>query len=138
MARTFRRKETLGALSEINVTPLIDLAFALLIIFMITAPLLEQSIALELPLESQSVRDDPERIALQTISIQRDGAIYWNDETVTEKQLAKYLEQLASESEPPAIAIRADRRIPYQRVINVIDHIQQNGLTRISLDTQIE
>lgn len=138
MARTFRRKETLGALSEINVTPLIDLAFALLIIFMITAPLLEQSIALELPLESQNVRDNPKRIALQTISIQRDGAIYWNDETVTQKRLAEYLERLASESKPPAIAIRADRRIPYQRVIDVIDLIQQNGLTRISLDTQIE
>ena len=138
MARTFRRKESLGALSEINVTPLIDLAFALLIIFIITAPLLEQSIALELPLESQSGRADPERIAVQTVSIQRDGTIYWNEETVTEEQLTANLERLAFEREPPVIAIRADRRIPYQRVINVIDLIQQNGLTRISLDTQIK
>ena len=138
MARTFHRRESLGAMSEINVTPLIDLAFALLIIFMITAPLLEQSIALELPQESQSIQETTEKYRFQTISITVDGQIYWGDMAVDEEKLAEYLESMATASDLPVINIRADRSIPYQRVINVIDLVKQSGLSRISLDTRIE
>ena len=138
MARTFHRRESLGAMSEINVTPLIDLAFALLIIFMITAPLLEQSIALELPEESQSVQETTGEYRFQTISITVDGQIYWGDTAVDEEKLAEYLESMATAPDLSVINIRADRSIPYQRVINVIDLVKQSGLSRISLDTRIE
>ena len=68
MARNFHRKDRLSALTEINVTPLIDLAFALLIIFMITTPLLEQTIALNLPIETSKEQTE-DRDDFQSLSI---------------------------------------------------------------------
>ena len=69
MARTFHRRDRLSAISEINIMPLLDLAFALLIIFMITAPLLEQSIDLNLPFEDQKLQSSTEKKRFLTISI---------------------------------------------------------------------
>ena len=138
MARTFHRKERLGALSEINVTPLIDLAFALLIIFMITTPLLEQTITLELPLETQNPQpvDSPERF--QTISLTADGAIYWGDRAVRREELSGLLEDAAAHPDRPVIHLRADSEMRYQGVIDVIDLIKRHDLTSISLDTRVK
>jgi biopolymer transport protein ExbD len=86
MARKFHRKDRLSALTEINVTPLIDLAFALLIIFMITTPLLEQTIKVNLPVEAVKSQAD-EREDFQAISINEAGLYYWGDEQVSEQQL---------------------------------------------------
>lgn len=137
MARTFRRKQSLTALSEINVTPLIDLAFALLIIFMITTPLMEQSIPLQLPLETQKPQtiDNEE---FQIISVRRDGNIYWGDTSVTSARLDELLATAAARPRPPVISIRADKSLPYQKVIEVLDAVKANKLTRISLDTQVK
>ncbi|MEM8549633.1 MAG: biopolymer transporter ExbD [Verrucomicrobiota bacterium] len=136
MARTFRRKQGMTAVSEINVTPLIDLAFALLIIFMITTPLLEQTIPLELPLESQRQQPSREQIDFQVISIDRLGQVFWGEEPVTLEKLDQLLNGLAASGNPPVISLRADRTIRYQKVIEVIDLIKGNDLSRINLDTQ--
>ncbi len=137
MARTFHRKERLSALSEINVTPLIDLAFALLIIFMITAPLLEQSITLELPVESPKSQEQSTEPRFQTISIDGEGIYYWNTRPVTLVELSGLLENLSRQSSPSVLNIRADAALPYQKVVSLIDLIQQNDLSDISLDTQV-
>ena len=137
MARSFHRKNRLDALTEINVTPLIDLAFALLIIFMITTPLLEQTIEVNLPVES--VNPQPEdRADFQAISIDAVGRYYWSDERVTEQQLADLLDSMAMDPAPPVLSIRADSQLPYQKVITVIDMIKQRNLSKISLDTKVE
>ena len=137
MARSFHRKNRLDALTEINVTPLIDLAFALLIIFMITTPLLEQTIEVNLPVES--VNPQPEdRADFQAISIDAVGRYYWSDERVTEQQLADLLDTMAMGPAPPVLSIRADSQLPYQKVITVIDMIKQRNLSKISLDTKVE
>lgn len=138
MARQFHRRERLGALTEINVTPLIDLAFALLIIFMITTPLLEQTIPLNLPLEQQSPGSLPQNQRFQTISVDRSGQVFWGDQPVTPNRLEQLLADLAREADPPVLRIRADGGIPYQRVIDVLDLIKQNRLSKISLDTQVK
>ena len=138
MARTFRRKETLTALSEINVTPLIDLAFALLIIFMITTPLLEQAIPLNLPVESQKPQVSEEELSFQVISIDSEGGVFWGKRQVSLNELNQKLSNLAEESEPPVLSIRADRRVPYQNVVDVLDLIKSNKLSRIDLDTQVK
>ncbi len=137
MARTFKRKERLSALSEINVTPLIDLAFALLIIFMITAPLLEQTISLELPVESPKTQDPSAEPRFQTISIDGQGIYYWNTRPVTLVELSGLLENLSRQPNPAVLNIRADAALPYQKVISLIDLIQENNLSEISLDTQV-
>jgi len=138
MARTFHRKERLSALSEINVTPLIDLAFALLIIFMITTPLLEQSIPLDLPGESQKVQAAREETRFQAVSINAQGAYFWGELQVSESKLGELLEDLSAQADPPVLHLRADKTLPYQKVITLIDLIQRNNLTRLSLDTEVE
>lgn len=136
MARDFHRKDRLSALTEINVTPLIDLAFALLIIFMVATPLLEQTIPLSLPVESAKPRlSDPEDF--QSVSIDPSGKYYWGDRAVSEQELGDLLDEMAMDPAPAVLSIRADAALPYQRVITLIDMIKQRKLTRISLDTKV-
>lgn len=137
MARNFHRKDRLSALTEINVTPLIDLAFALLIIFMITTPLLEQSIKINLPEETaKPQRDRPDDS--QAVSVDREGRYYWGEERVSKRQLGDLLDTMAMDPDPPVLRVRADAAIPYQKVVTLIDMIKQRELTRISLDTQVD
>ncbi|MDB4345727.1 biopolymer transporter ExbD [bacterium] len=137
MARNFQRKDRLSALTEINVTPLIDLAFALLIIFMITTPLLEQTVDLNLPLETAKPQPE-DREDFQSVSIDRSGAYYWGDQQVSEQQLGDLLDMMAMEPEPAVLSVRADAELPYQRVITLMDMIKKRKLTKISLDTKVE
>lgn len=136
MARNFHRKDRLSALTEINVTPLIDLAFALLIIFMVTTPLLEQTIAVNLPVEASKPQPES-RETFQTITVDRDGNFFWSDQNVTQEQLADLLDTLATNTDPPVLSIRADALLPYQKVITVIDMIKQRNISKISLDTKV-
>ena len=137
MARSFHRKDRLEALTEINVTPLIDLAFALLIIFMITTPLLEQTIEVNLPVEA--AKSQPEdREDFQAISIDAAGRYFWSDERVSEQQLADLLDTMSMDPAPPVLRIREDSNLPYQKVITVVDMIKQRNLSKISLDTKVE
>ena len=119
-------------------TPLIDLAFSLLIIFMITTPLLEQSIQIDLPRETQKPQNSPSEQSFQTVAIDGAGKYYWGKENVSREQLAELLEGVAAEAEPPVISIRADRSLPYQDVIGLIDLVKQKKLTKIDLPTQVE
>ncbi len=135
MARSFHRKQQLEAMSEINVTPLIDLAFALLIIFMITAPLLHQSVQLSLPTES--TRPQHERPPLvQDISIDANGDYYWGAERVSVEQLDELLGLEALSDEPPVLQVRAHASLPYQSVISLIDLIKKHNLSKLSLETR--
>ena len=137
MARNFHRKDRLSALTEINVTPLIDLAFALLIIFMVTTPLLEQTIDVNLPIEA--AKSQPEsRETFQMITIDRNGIYYWSDQEVTSQQLGDLLDTMAMDAAPPVLSIRADAGLPYQSIVTVIDMIKQRKLSKISLDTKVK
>jgi biopolymer transport protein ExbD len=127
----------LQAVNTINMTPLIDLAFALLIIFIIATPLLEQTIPLNLPLESNNNAND-EDVKFQTISIDQDGQIFWGKTPISRETLEVYLQRFAQQSDPPVLNIRGDANIRYQAVIDVIDLIKKNNLERISLDTQVK
>ena len=137
MARKFHRKNRLSALTEINVTPLIDLAFALLIIFMITTPLLEQTIEVNLPVEGAKPQPE-ERADFQSISIDKAGDYYWGENQVSIVELGDLLDTLVMDADPPVLSIRADSTLPYQKVITVVDMIKQRKLSKISLDTKVE
>ncbi|MEM8867786.1 MAG: biopolymer transporter ExbD [Verrucomicrobiota bacterium] len=137
MARNFHRKDRLDALTEINVTPLIDLAFALLIIFMITTPLLEQTIAVNLPVEAAKAQPE-DREDFQSVSIDARGIYYWGEEEVSSIQLEDLLDTMAMDPAPPVLSIRADSKLEYQKVITLIDMIKQRKLSKISLDTKVD
>jgi len=137
MARTFRRKQSMEAVSEINVTPLIDLAFSLLIIFMITTPLLEQTIPLNLPKEDAREQSPRNEMEIQVISIDAEGQVFWGKEPVSLAKLDDMLQGLSGRPEPPVLSIRGDAAIQYQTIVDVLNLVKKHKLTRISLDTQV-
>ena len=135
--RKFHKKNRLTALNEINVTPLIDLAFALLIIFMIATPLLEQTIPINLPSEISKPQLEA-KDNIQVVSINRLGELYWGSKKVTEAEMAELLQETSKADDVPVLRIRADKDLPYEGVIGLIDLIKQNDLVKISLDTEIK
>ncbi len=122
-------------LSEINITPLLDLAFVLLIIFVITTPLLEQSINLQLPRGGQPEKAIEKR-NIRTVEVGQTG-VY-----VLDKQRMKSLDELTARlaadyraNKDLIVYIRADADGRYKFVADVIDRCQKNGITRYSLRT---
>lgn len=137
MARSFKRNPQLSAIAEPNVTPLIDLAFSLLIIFMITTPLLEQTVPLNLPSHSAAPDPPQEDRRHEQVSIIGPREYDWQGETMTYDEMDAVLRDLSRQGRPPILHIRADRELPYQEVVTLMDLISQHNLTDISLDTAI-
>lgn len=131
----FKKRQIRSTLSEINMTPLIDLAFALLIIFMVTTPLLEQRISVDLPTESPNASLFSQD-SFHTIVINNKGRYFFDNEPISLKRLNKKLAHLETLSS--TIDIRADKHLPYQKVIDLIDILKQNKLTKISLNTTVK
>jgi biopolymer transport protein ExbD len=133
--RRFSQRSSLVTLSEINITPLLDLAFVLLIIFVITTPLLEQSINLKLPRGGQpEARVD--RHNVRTVEVSVTGVYTLDKQRLGLDQL---IPRLATEfrSNPNLIVyIRADQDGPYKNVAALIDGCQRGGITRYSLRTE--
>ncbi len=139
MARSFHRKRETTALAEINVTSLLDLTFCLLIIFMITTPLLEQTISIDLPEQRQNTSSRrPEKVQFQAVSIDKTGQYFWGDQPVSASKLEQLLRDLSIKTDPPVLSIRADSGIPYQKVIDLMDKVKAANLTKISFDTQVK
>lgn len=138
MARSFHKRERMTALSEINVTPMIDMAFALLIIFMITTPLLEQTIQVDLPIETASRTPAAPEEKFQNVTIDREGIYYWSQEQVTFAELESRIKLVAQQRNPPVIHLRGDMTLQYQKIVEVMDLLKQSNLSRISLDTRVK
>ena len=140
MARTFRRPRQTAPISELNVTNLIDLAFTLLIIFMIATPLIqnEQTIPVNLPVESKSeqAKPDPDT-RFETITILADGTCRLGSRTVALANLRNALAPYAADPKPPVFRIRMDAKATAQQFISVMDALKQNNLSRVTFDTQI-
>ncbi|MBA4138828.1 MAG: biopolymer transporter ExbD [Opitutus sp.] len=140
MARTFRRPRATHAISELNVTNLIDIAFTLLIIFMIATPLIqqEQTIPVNLPVESKSEQSRPDKDdRFQTITIKADGTCLVGAQSVPLANLRRYLVTFAAEPKPPVFRIRMDAKATAQQFISVMDALKQNNLSRVTFDTQV-
>ena len=137
MARDFSRRNKLSVISELNVTPLIDLALCLLIIFMITTPVIEQYNRINLPEQSSTVRQPPPPVDDQYVSIDASGNYFWGTIQVSEDELKSRLDRIAGSDGPvPTIHVRGDRALPYQRVIDVVNLLKERNLTKLSLDTR--
>ena len=132
--RRFSQRSYLVTLSEINITPLLDLAFVLLIIFVITTPLLEQSIDLKLPRGGQPDKSVNKR-DVRTVEVSATGVYALDRRRMPFDQM---IAQLAADSRANpniVVNIRADQDDPYKYVAAVIDGCQRNGITRYSLRT---
>jgi len=137
MARNFHRKNKLDVISELNVTPLIDLAFSLLIIFMITTPVIEQYNRVNLPNQSSTTRQPPPPVEDKYITIDADGRFFWGKTPVALSELKSRLDLLSNAENPaPTIHIRGDKTLPYQHIIDVVNLLKERNLTKLSLDTR--
>src|SRR5438067_12029485 len=135
--RRYSQRQALTSLSEINITPLLDLAFVLLIIFMITTPLPENSANLVIPssgLRNPSV--DAHR--LQTVSIDRFETIKLNNETLDSDKLTERLSDLRKTTPDVAVVIRPDRELPVQKLVTLMDALQRAGISKVGIATRTD
>lgn len=127
----------LHTLSDLNVTPLLDLAFVLLIIFMITTPLLENSIDLLVP-SSATANHQVNPSEVQTISIDRNEIIKLNQSVIALSDLLLALKQLKLSQPNVAVVVRPHRDLPIQKFIAIMDLLQQAGIAKVGVMTQQE
>jgi biopolymer transport protein ExbD len=137
MARVFKRKDRLNAMSEINITSLLDLVFCLLIIFMITATVIEQTVPINLPTQPRDPaagRDSKQKYV--AVTIDKQGHLFFEKTPVTPEDLRAQLKVVAAQPDPPVIAVREDPSVNAQQQADVLTMIKQAGLTKLSLDLQ--
>jgi biopolymer transport protein ExbD len=125
--------EPFRPISDINVTPLVDVTLVLLIVFIITAPLLTYAIKLELPDARSSPAAAPP--AAINLSIDAAGAMYWNGSALGPKGLQERLKQAASQVPQPELHLRADRSARYEFVARTLASAQQAGIRHIGFVT---
>ncbi len=120
-----------GLISEINVTPFVDVMLVLLIIFMVTAPMLTQGIDLDLP-QTRTVRNLPQDADHMVLSIRRDGSIYLDKYEVKAEELEGQLKRLVADQKKQ-LFLRADREVSYGQVVQVMGEIKHAGIDRMAV-----
>lgn len=118
-------------MSEINVTPLVDVMLVLLIVFMVSAPLLQQGIDINLPKAKGKDLPPEERV---TILIKKGGIIYLNERPVTMKELIEKLSSISKMN--PNVFLKADRDVPYGLVAEIMGEIKSAGIEKLGMITE--
>ena len=128
------QEDTDEVMNEINMTPMVDVMLVLLIIFIITVPVLKHAVNIELPAAS-NVReiDKPETVQL---TIDAQGGYFWNGEPVADAALGTRLEQLAQQQPQPAVHLRGDKDVRYERVAQAMALAQRAGVRRLGFVTE--
>ena len=140
MARSFSKQSRLHVISELNVTPMLDLCFVLLIIFMIATPVLEQTTAINLPKSDKGVgKAADSKTQYRFVTIGSDGALAIGNRAVNRQQLEAEFAQIAAmpEADQPIIRVRGDGGLTYQKIIDVLSLAKSKGLTKVGLDSEI-
>lgn len=116
-------------MSEINVTPLVDVMLVLVVIFIITAPLLASSIRLDLPRTDAATPNDTP--AFVTVVLDKSGGLFLDDHRLDAAELQRRFTQAARRNPDTEVQLRADQSIPYGRVVEIMGAAQKAGLNRI-------
>ncbi len=122
-------------MSDINVTPLVDVMLVLLVIFLITAPLMGNALRLDLPAAQAPLL--PEVSNSLSLSLDRQGAVFINDKPVAPEALPAVLAMQASQDASIEVQLRADQSVPYGRVAEIMGLLQKAGLTKVALAVQV-
>jgi biopolymer transport protein ExbD len=130
----FASDEDDGMMSEINMTPLVDVMLVLLIIFLVTIPAINHAVKIDLPHASSQPQDD--KPAHVDVAIAADGTTLWDDKPVDAAALDARIAQAAQQNPQPEIHLRADRKVPYEKVADLMSAAQAGGLTKIGFVTE--
>lgn len=121
-------------MSEINMTPLVDVMLVLLIIFIITIPVINHAVKIDLPRATNQPNDTkPQNI---NVSVDAQGKVFWNQEEVSQEQLEERIANAAQLQPQPELHLRADRDVRYERVAEVMAAAQHGGLGKIGFITE--
>lgn len=130
-----RNRKKKGAISDINITPFVDVLLVLLIIFMVAAPMMTGSVSVDLPQGSSGKISEP--IPPITVTIKKDGSLYLQEDKIKLKILPAILLKMTKNDINSKIFVRADSRIDYGRVMNVVRIINNAGYTKVALVTEL-
>jgi len=130
--RRYSQRSQMHTLTDLNVTPLLDLAFVLLIIFMITTPLIENSVDLVVP-TSVAAKTKVDPAAVQTVSIDKNKTIKLNNTEVTATQLEEQLKDLKAANPDIAVVVRPHRDLTVQELVSVMDILDRVGISRVGM-----
>ena len=134
MALSYRSIDDDAVLSDINTTPLVDVMLVLLIIFLITIPVVTTSIKVELPKESNAVRETkPENIL---VSVDSAGRIFWYDTLISSAELSKRMSAVASKAPQPEVQIRGDAAADYKSIGQIVSAARGAGVTKVGFMTE--
>lgn len=129
----FNDNNNQAPMSDINVTPMVDVMLVLLVIFIITAPMFTQAIKLELPSAQATV--SPEKPETVTLAINAEGNLFWNNAPITQQDLAERFTIAAKKTPQPDLQLRADKSTRYEIIAQVMAAAQNNGMTKIGFVT---
>ena len=131
--RNSRRRSAHGTMSDINVTPLVDVMLVLLIVFMVAAPLMTTGVPIELPkTQAKQLNQSTEPL---TISVQADRKVYLQKTEIALGDLAAKLQALAKNGNQEQLTVRADTAVPYGAVMEVMGVLNSAGYSKIGLET---
>ena len=120
--------------SEINMTPLVDVMLVLLIIFIITVPVLSHSVKIDLPRANNQVNQVKPKTV--TISVTQEGQLYWDKEPLNKEQLVTHLQHVAAQQPQPEVHIRGDKKVNYEYVMRVMAEAQRSGVHQLGFITE--
>ncbi len=133
-----RRVRALPQMGELPLTPLIDTAFTLLIIFMITAPMMQSSLKINLPKTKTGANGPVQPIERLVVSIDEQGKTFVGDQLVALPELANYLKNKVAQASDKTVLVRADKKLIYDKVIHVIDLISGvDGVQNVALAAEL-
>ena len=128
--------EDSDVLSEINITPLVDVMLVLLVAFVITIPALTNAIHVNLPRTVNTT--PPEQQKAITVTVDTSGAVYFDDALVAQADLERRLAAIKAANADPSLHLRADDRVPYGSVAKVMAAIEHSGISKVSVLTDTE
>ena len=133
MAFTSNTGQTRTSLADINITPLVDVVLVLLVIFMITEPVLQSGIEVNVP-KTRTVKQITEQ--RMVVTIDRDQNVFLNDQPVNVHDLPAKLHEGGGDPTHQSIYLRSDERVPFGAFASVMDAVKQSGITNVSIVTQ--
>ena len=133
MAFTDPSGRTRSSLAEINITPLVDVVLVLLIIFMLTAPILQSGIEVDVP-KTRTVKEITEERLV--ITIDKSQRVFLGNDPININQIAEKLRAKVRDPEHQSIFLRADQNVPFGAFATVMDSVKQAGITNVSIVTQ--